>query len=54
MPMHCWQKHRGWRRCGKRPIYNLCHYLNHYNLFGNSYLDGYEAGLRAIERIAAR
>ncbi|AKH70876.1 fructosamine-3-kinase [Spongiibacter sp. IMCC21906] len=33
----------------KRPIYNFYHYLNHFNLFGEAYLDGCEAGMRAIE-----
>lgn len=33
----------------KRNIYNLYHYLNHYNLFGAGYLDGCRRGLRAIE-----
>lgn len=32
----------------KRVIYNLYHYLNHYNLFGANYLTGCEAGLQAI------
>lgn len=33
----------------KRPIYNFYHYLNHFNLFGEAYLDGCEAGMLAIE-----
>ena len=35
----------------KRAIYNLYHCLNHFNLFGDTYLNGCEAGLRAIERL---
>ncbi|KEA62088.1 Ribulosamine/erythrulosamine 3-kinase potentially involved in protein deglycation [Marinobacterium lacunae] len=33
----------------KRRIYNLYHYLNHYNLFGSSYLPGCEEGLAALD-----
>jgi fructosamine-3-kinase len=33
----------------KRRIYNLYHYLNHRNLFGDGYLEGCEAGFAAIE-----
>jgi len=32
----------------KAPIYNLYHYLNHLNLFGDAYLDGCESGLAAL------
>lgn len=32
-------------------IYNLYHYLNHYNLFGSSYLSGVENALELIESI---
>ena len=32
----------------KRDIYNLYHYLNHYNLFGPQYLDACRRGLSAI------
>ncbi|MDM3870964.1 fructosamine kinase family protein [Porticoccus sp. W117] len=32
----------------KREIYNLYHYLNHYNLFGSGYLDGCEKGWEII------
>ncbi|PPC76608.1 fructosamine kinase [Pokkaliibacter plantistimulans] len=32
----------------KRPLYNLYHYLNHFNLFGPSYLPGCERGLAAL------
>ena len=35
----------------KRPIYNLYHYLNHYNLFGVSYLNACEEILKSIPRI---
>ncbi len=35
----------------KRRIYNLYHYLNHLNLFGDAYLDGCEAGFAALEQI---
>jgi fructosamine-3-kinase len=35
----------------KKRIYNLYHYLNHLNLFGDAYLEGCEAGFAAIERI---
>jgi fructosamine-3-kinase len=34
----------GWR--GRFPLYNLYHLLNHLNLFGQSYLQEVEAGLR--------
>lgn len=36
----------------KRVIYNLYHYLNHYNLFGSGYLAGCEEGLRMIQTVA--
>jgi fructosamine-3-kinase len=32
----------------KRDLYNLYHYLNHYNLFGRSYRPGCERGFRRI------
>lgn len=35
----------------KKPIYNLYHYLNHLNLFGNGYLEGCEAGFATLEKI---
>ena len=35
----------------KREVYNLYHYLNHYNLFGGGYLGGCQAGLAEIEAI---
>ncbi|GAB3372710.1 fructosamine kinase family protein [Spongiibacter taiwanensis] len=35
----------------KREIYNLYHYLNHYNLFGEVYLGGCERGLLAVEQL---
>ncbi|WP_372995714.1 fructosamine kinase family protein [Marinobacter sp.] len=35
----------------KRDIYNLYHYLNHYNLFGGGYLDGCQCGFAAIETV---
>jgi len=35
----------------KREVYNLYHYLNHYNLFGGGYLGGSQAGFAAIESI---
>lgn len=33
----------------KKIIYNLYHYLNHYNLFGNSYLSSCENAINFIE-----
>lgn len=38
----------------KRTIYNLYHYLNHYNLFGGSYLWGCERGLVAVQELGMR
>ncbi|WP_432695458.1 fructosamine kinase family protein [Marinobacterium sp. YM272] len=38
----------------KRRIYNFYHYLNHYNLFGSSYLSGCEAGLTALNETLYR
>ncbi|MBL3824145.1 MULTISPECIES: fructosamine kinase family protein [unclassified Marinobacter] len=35
----------------KREVYNLYHYLNHYNLFGGGYLSGCQSGIAAIEAI---
>ena len=35
----------------KKCIYNLYHYLNHLNLFGESYLAGCEQGFAEIERL---
>lgn len=37
----------------KRDIYNLCHYLNHYNLFGSGYLEGCRRGFSAVQRVAS-
>ncbi|MBW4933022.1 fructosamine kinase family protein [Marinobacter sp. F4206] len=37
----------------KREIYNLYHYLNHYNLFGGGYLSGCKRGFLALSRMAA-
>lgn len=34
-------------------IYNLYHYLNHYNLFGEGYLSGVRQGFETIDRVAA-
>ncbi|MEZ4873466.1 MAG: fructosamine kinase family protein [Bdellovibrionales bacterium] len=33
----------------REKIYNLYHYLNHYNLFGSSYWNGVESGLNALK-----
>lgn len=38
----------------KRVIYNLYHYLNHYNLFGDTYLRGCEHGFAVIDEICGR
>ncbi|SEG03633.1 fructosamine kinase family protein [Marinobacterium lutimaris] len=38
----------------KRAIYNLYHYLNHYNLFGDAYLTGCEEGLAALNETLYR
>lgn len=35
----------------KREVYNLYHYLNHYNLFGGGYLGGCQSGIAVIEAI---
>lgn len=35
----------------KKVIYNLYHYLNHYNLFGSSYLGGSEDGFKLIKTL---
>ena len=35
----------------KKIIYNLYHYLNHYNLFGSGYLGGCEDGFELIEKL---
>jgi fructosamine-3-kinase len=35
----------------KKGIYNLYHYLNHLNLFGDAYLDSCEAGFTMLEKI---
>lgn len=35
----------------KRDLYNLYHYLNHYNLFGGGYLGGCERGFDAVAAI---
>lgn len=36
----------------KKTIYNLYHYLNHYNLFGSGYLDGCETGFKVIRKLS--
>jgi len=33
----------------KKELYNLYHYLNHYNLFGNDYLQACQQGFNAME-----
>lgn len=38
----------------KREIYNLYHYLNHYNLFGSSYQWGCERGFVAMKELCMR
>ncbi|MBV1787954.1 fructosamine kinase family protein [Marinobacterium sp. D7] len=38
----------------KRRIYNLYHYLNHYNLFDGSYLSGCEEGVSALDETLYR
>lgn len=38
----------------KRDIYNLYHYLNHYNLFGAGYLEGCKRGLSMVKQVAAQ
>lgn len=35
----------------KKILYNLYHYLNHYNLFGQAYLPGCEQGFRLLEAL---
>lgn len=35
----------------KKMIYNLYHYLNHYNIFGSGYLGGCEDGFRLIKTL---
>ncbi|MFT7859716.1 MAG: fructosamine kinase family protein [Sulfurimonas sp.] len=35
----------------KKVIYNLYHYLNHYNLFGSGYLSGCERGFEVVEGV---
>ncbi|MGQ8366117.1 fructosamine kinase family protein [Glaciecola sp. 1036] len=35
----------------KRDIFNLYHYLNHFNLFGNGYLSACQKGLKVIESL---
>ena len=35
----------------RKKIYNMYHFLNHLNLFGQSYMSGVEEGLQAIERL---
>lgn len=35
----------------KRAIFNLYHYLNHFNLFGESYLTGCEEGFAVLESV---
>lgn len=47
-----WQGRRPGRHYEKREgIYNLYHFLNHFNLFGDSYWEGIEKGLHMIDRI---
>ncbi len=36
----------------KKVIYNLYHYLNHYNLFGSGYLSACKRGFNLIESLA--
>ncbi|MDN6320113.1 MAG: fructosamine kinase family protein [Marinobacter sp.] len=36
----------------KRDVYNLYHYLNHYNLFGSGYLEGCKRGFAMAKRVA--
>ena len=36
----------------KREIYNLYHYLNHYNLFGGAYLSGCQRGFEIVGQLA--
>lgn len=38
----------------KRDIYNLYHYLNHYNLFGSSYQCGCERGFLTMQELCVR
>lgn len=38
----------------KRDIYNLYHYLNHYNLFGRSYLQGCRRGFEVVRELVLR
>ncbi|MCG7199760.1 fructosamine kinase family protein [Marinobacter pelagius] len=38
----------------KRDIYNLYHYLNHYNLFGGGYLGGCQRGFDAIRSLCSQ
>jgi fructosamine-3-kinase len=40
---------RNWAQ--KKEIYNLYHYLNHLNLFGQAYLGGCDAGFAVLEKI---
>jgi len=40
---------RSKRYAQKKVIYNLYHYLNHYNLFGNNYLVACQQGFDALE-----
>lgn len=35
----------------KKTIYNLYHYLNHYNLFGSGYLSACEQGIQVIKQL---
>lgn len=45
----CRPESRNWPL--KKRIYNLYHYLNHLNLFGDAYLGGCEAGFAVLESI---
>lgn len=38
----------------KRDIYNLYHYLNHYNLFGDGYLGGCQRGFDTVRAIGSQ
>lgn len=38
----------------KRDIYNLYHYLNHFNLFGGGYLGGCQHGFETVRAVASQ
>lgn len=38
----------------KRDIYNLYHYLNHYNLFGGGYLGGCQRGFETVRTVVSQ